>query len=261
MNSSNRGSDPSAEGIRLQKVLAAAGFGSRRRCEQLIDEGRVSVDGKIVTHQGVRVQPRDVVIRVDDQRIAAPSGTVVLVMNKPLGVLTAMFDDRSRPCIGDIVSDSEFGVGSGVHQLFHVGRLDADTEGLLLLTNDGDLSNLLTHPSFGVSKTYVAGVTGVMRPGDVKRLKQGVKIDGQAVVVEQVKLLDTSHIGSLIELTIREGRNRIVRRLMAELGFPVESLIRTRFGSVNLGRLRSGDIRSLSEAEVAGLMDSAERKK
>mgnify|MGYP003417871188 FL=1 len=261
MNSSNRGSNPSAEGTRLQKVLAAAGFGSRRRCEQLIDEGRVSVDGKIVTHQGVRVNPREVVIRVDDQRIAAPADTVVLAMNKPVGFLTAMSDDRGRPCVGDIVYESEFGVGSGVHQLAHVGRLDADTEGVLLFTNDGDLSHLLTHPSFGVSKTYVAGVTGVMRPGDIKRLKQGIKIDDRPVVVESAKILDTSHIGSLVELTIHEGRNRIVRRLLAELGFPVESLIRTRFGSVNLGRLRSGDIRSLSEAEIAGLMDAAEQRK
>ena len=157
--------------------------------------------------------------------------------------------------------ESEFGVGSGVHQLAHVGRLDADTEGVLLFTNDGDLSHLLTHPSFGVSKTYVAGVTGVMRPGDIKRLKQGIKIDDRPVVVESAKILDTSHIGSLVELTIHEGRNRIVRRLLAELGFPVESLIRTRFGSVNLGRLRSGDIRSLSEAEIAGLMDAAEQRK
>jgi len=242
-------------------VLAAAGFGSRRRCEQLIDEGRVSVDGKIVTHQGVRVNPREVVIRVDDQRIAAPADTVVLAMNKPVGFLTAMSDDRGRPCVGDIVHESEFGVGSGVHQLAHVGRLDADTEGVLLFTNDGDLSHLLTHPSFGVSKTYVAGVTGVMRPGDIKRLKQGIKIDDRPVVVESAKILDTSHIGSLVELTIHEGRNRIVRRLLAELGFPVESLIRTRFGSVNLGRLRSGDIRSLSEAEIAGLMDAAEQRK
>lgn len=261
MNSSNQGTNPAAEGVRLQKVLAAAGFGSRRRCEALIDDGRVSVDGKLVKHQGLRVNPKDVVIRVDGERIAAPVGTVVLAMNKPLEYLTAMSDDRGRPCIGTIIDDSEFGVGSGVHQLFHVGRLDADTEGLLLLTNDGDLSHLLTHPSFGVSKTYVAGVTGVLRPGELKRLKQGVKIDGQAVEVEQVKLLDTSHIGSLIEITIHEGRNRIVRRMMAELGFPVESLIRTRFGSIHLGRLRSGGIRSLSEAEVAGLMDSAERTK
>lgn len=261
MNSSNRGSDASAEGVRLQKVLAAAGFGSRRRCEALIDEGRVSVDGKIVTHQGVRVKPSEVVIRVDDERIAAPAGTVVLAMNKPVGVLTAMSDDRGRPCVGDIVFESEFGIGSGVHQLAHVGRLDQDTEGLLLLTNDGDLSHLLTHPSYGVPKTYVAGVNGVMRPGDIKRLKQGVKVDDQKVVVSQAKILDTSHIGSLVELTIHEGRNRIVRRLLSELGFPVKSLIRTKFGSVNLGRLQSGDIRSLSEAEIAALMDSAEKRK
>lgn len=260
MNSSNQQSKPAAEGIRLQKVLAAAGFGSRRKCEALIDEGRVSVDGRVVTHQGVRVHPESVVIRVDGQRIAAPVGTVVLAMNKPLGVLTAMSDDRGRACVGDLVADSEFGVGSGFHQLFHVGRLDADTEGLLLLTNDGTLSNLLTHPSHGVSKTYVAGVSGVMRPGDLKRLKQGVKIDDRAVDVDHVRLLDTSSRGSLVELSIHEGRNRIVRRLLAELGFPVESLIRTKFGSVNLGRLRSGDIRSLSEQEVASLMDSAENR-
>lgn len=258
MSSSNQGSKGEAEGVRLQKVLASAGFGSRRKCEELIDSGRVSVDGRVIKHQGVRVRPESVVIRVDDQRISVPTGTVVLALNKPLGVLTAMSDDRGRPCVGDLIADSEYGIGSGLNQLFHVGRLDADTEGLLILTNDGDLSHLLTHPSFGVSKTYVAGVRGVMKPGDLKRLKQGVKVDDKAVEVSSVKLLDTNSTGSLVELTIHEGRNRIVRRLFAELGYPVESLMRTEFGSVSLRRLRSGGIRSLSEQEVTRLIDAAE---
>ena len=258
MNSANQGSKPEAEGVRLQKVLASAGFGSRRKCEELIASGRVSVDGRIITHQGVRVRPESVVIRVDDQRISVPKGTVVLALNKPVDVLTAMSDDRGRPCVGDLVADSEYGIGSGHNQLFHVGRLDADTEGLLILTNDGDLSHLLTHPSFGVAKTYVAGARGVMKPGDLKRLKQGVKVDDKVVEVSQAKLLDTSRTGSLIELTIHEGRNRIVRRLLAELGYPVESLIRTKFGTVSLGRLKSGGIRALSDQEVTSLMDAAE---
>lgn len=261
MNSLNPMSDPSAEGVRLQKVLAAAGYGSRRRCEELIDAGRVSVDGKQIRHQGVRVDPAKAVIRVDGERIAAPAGTVVLALNKPLDVLTAMSDERGRPCVGDILNDSEYGIGSGFHQLFHIGRLDADTAGLLLFTNDGDLGHLLSHPSHGVAKTYVAGVSGVMRPGDLKRLKQGVPIDGKKVDVDSVKLLDTNASESLVELTIHEGRNRIVRRAFAELGFPVVTLIRTRFGSVQLGRLRAGDIRALSEDEIARLMDSAEEQK
>ena len=147
-----------APGVRLQKVLAAAGLGSRRACEDLIAAGRVEVDGRVVREQGVRVDPQTAVIRVDGQRVPTAAGTVVVAVNKPRGMLSTMSDDRGRLCLGDLVADRP-------ERLFHIGRLDADTEGLILLTNDGDLANRLAHPSYGVAKTYVATVAGPVGRG------------------------------------------------------------------------------------------------
>lgn len=243
-------STPADEGIRLQKVLAAAGFGSRRKCELLISSGRVSVDGRVADELGTRVHPDQVVIRVDDERIAVPTGSTVVALNKPLGVITAMEDDRGRPCVGDLVESDV--------RLFHVGRLDADTDGLLLLTNDGDLGHRLTHPSFGVDKTYVAQVEGVVGPGDLRRIRKGVEIDGRAVGVTSVRLRDTNRGRSIVEIVIHEGRNRIVRRLFDEVGFPVASLTRTRFGPVELGALASGHHRTLTEAQTTALYDAVD---
>jgi len=246
MNSST----PPTDGVRLQKVLAAAGYGSRRKCEELIDEGRVSVNGQQVLNQGMRVDPRSDVVRVDGERVAAPQDSIVLLLNKPTGYITTMTDDQGRPCVGDIVKNQA--------RLFHVGRLDADTSGALLLTNDGDLAHRLTHPSFGVEKRYIAEVRGTVNSGDLKRIKSGIVIDGTAVDVGRVRIRDTNAGKSVVEMVIHEGRNRIVRRLFGELGYPVVALIRTQFGPIELGNLGLGNTRILTPEEVSSLYDASD---
>jgi len=252
VNPSGRPDTPSAlpEGVRLQKVLAAAGFGSRRRCEALISDGRVSVDGRMVMEQGCRVDPATAVVRVDGERISVPTGMQILALNKPRGVLTAMSDDRGRACVGDLVRGSS--------RLFHVGRLDADTDGLLLLTNDGDLAHRLTHPSFGVDKTYVAQVKGVFGPGDIKKLRRGVVLDDRPVAVSSARIRDVNNGRTIVELTIHEGRNHVVRRVLAELGFEVQTLTRTKFGPIELRSLRPGAVRTLSPDETTALYDAVD---
>ena len=242
--------DDPPHGIRLQKVLAAAGVGSRRYCEILIDAGRVSVDGEVVREQGRRVDPASVVVHVDGQRIPTAPDTAVFVLNKPLGVHTTMSDPRGRPCVGDLVADLDV-------RVFHVGRLDADTSGLLLLTNDGDLANRLTHPSHGVTKTYLARVRGPVRPPTLRRLRGGVELDGRTVEVTSVRIVDRQRDEVLLEVVIHEGRKHVVRRLLAEVGHPVQALTRTQFGPVHLGGLRSGGLRRLTTAEVRDLYTAA----
>jgi 23S rRNA pseudouridine2605 synthase len=235
--------------VRLQKVLAAAGLGSRRACENLIAAGRVEVDGAIVDQLGARVVPATAVIRVDGSRIEVRPGLVHLALNKPKGVLSAMSDDRGRPTVGDLVRNRE-------ERLFHVGRLDADTEGLLLLTNDGELANLLMHPSHGVSKTYLADVPGPIDRNLGRRLLAGVDLEDGPAKVDAFRVVQADGGRALIEVVLHEGRNRIVRRLLAEVGHPVGRLVRTAIGSLQLGNLRPGALRSLSQQELSSLYRS-----
>jgi 23S rRNA pseudouridine2605 synthase len=238
--------DPSVDGIRLQKVLAAAGVGSRRTCEQLIAAGRVSVDGRTVTEMGLRVDPQRAVIHVDGNRINVRSDLVYLALNKPRGVLSSMSDSRGRPTVADLVVDQP-------ERLFHVGRLDADSEGLLLLTNDGELAHRLMHPSFGVSKTYLATVPGPV-PRDLgRRLRVGVELDDGPVRVDKFRIVQAEGQRAIVEVVLHEGRKHIVRRLLAEVGHPVQRLVRTAIGPVLLGGQRAGSVRALSPAELAGL--------
>ena len=234
------------DGIRLQKVLAAAGIGSRRACEQLIEQGRVSVNDEVVKGQGRRVDPEVDVIRVDTMRINTARGMVYLAMNKPKGYVTAMSDPEGRPTVGDLVRDR-------VERLFHVGRLDADTEGLLLLTNDGELAHRLSHPSYEVPKTYLAEVIGPVARDVGKRLREGVQLDDGIVRVDSFKLIDSNSNRVLIELVLHEGRKHIVRRALAEVGHPVQRLVRTAVGGVQLGGQKPGKIRNLTREELAGL--------
>jgi 23S rRNA pseudouridine2605 synthase len=234
------------EGIRLQKVLAAAGIGSRRACEVLIEQGRVSVNDEVVKGQGRRVDPEVDVIRVDTMRINTARGMVYLAMNKPKGYVTAMSDPEGRPTVGDLVRDR-------VERLFHVGRLDADTEGLLLLTNDGELAHRLSHPSYEVPKTYLAEVLGPVARDVGKRLREGVELEDGIVRVDSFKLVDSTSNRVLLELVLHEGRKHIVRRALAEVGHPVQRLVRTAVGGVNLGGQKSGKIRNLTREELAGL--------
>lgn len=234
------------EPIRLQKVLSRAGVASRRAAEELIAQGRVSVDGKVVREQGMRVHPQNAVIHVDGERVVIRSGLVYLALNKPVGVHTTMSDDQGRPCVGDLVRKRR-------ERLFHVGRLDADTEGLLLLTNDGDLAHKLMHPSFEVNKTYLAEVSGSVPRGLGKQLRAGVQLEDGPVVVDGFRVVDSLPGRTLVEVVLHEGRNRIVRRLLEEVGHPVRRLVRTAVGDVQLGDVKPGSLRPLTRQEIAVL--------
>ena len=221
------------EGERLQKVLARAGVGSRRVCEDMIDEGRISVNGAVVQVQGMRVHPRTDHIAVDGVRLELRDDRVTYAINKPSGVITAMSDDRNRPTIGDMVGDLAPG-------LVHVGRLDQDTEGLLLVTNDGELAHRLAHPSYEVKKTYLAQVSGSVPRDMFKRLRQGVELEDGPVKVDAFQVVDTHAGQSVVEVVLHEGRKHIVRRLLAHVGLPVSRLTRTAIGPVKLERMRVG---------------------
>ncbi|GAA2101821.1 pseudouridine synthase [Actinomadura alba] len=233
------------EGIRLQKVLAEAGVGSRRHCEQLIADGRVKVDGKVVAWFGSRVDPRTAVIHVDDKRVETRAEMRYYAVNKPRGVVSTMSDPQGRRTLADYVDVPE--------RLFHVGRLDTDTEGLILLTNDGELSHRLTHPSYGVGKTYLAEVPGPI-PRDLgRRLREGVTLEDGFVKADGFRVVETSGKRVLVEVTLHEGRKHIVRRLLQEVGHPVRQLARTEFGPVRLGALKPGTMRALTSREVGEL--------
>nr|WP_035922877.1 pseudouridine synthase [Frankia sp. QA3] len=233
--------------MRLQKVLAAAGVGSRRHSEELIAAGRVSVDGAVVREQGRRVDPETAIIEVDGERIVTRTGLVHLALNKPRGVLSAMSDDRGRPTIADLLT--EFGGGG----LFHVGRLDGDSEGLLLVTNDGELAHRLTHPSFEVPKTYLVEVSGPFRREVPRTLRAGVELDDGPARADSVQIVDQANGRVMLEIVVHEGRKRIVRRMMETVGYPVHRLVRTRLGAVHLGTLRSGRARHLTRGEIGAL--------
>ena len=236
-------------GVRLQKVLSQAGIASRRVAERMIIDGRVEVDGKLVTELGTRVDPDVSVIRVDGARIVLDDSLVYLAINKPRGMHSTMSDDRGRPCIGDMVEHRV----RGNKKLFHVGRLDADTEGLILLTNDGELAHRLMHPSYEVPKTYLATVTGSVPRGFGKKLRAGIELDDGPIAVDDFAVVDAVPGKTLIRVTLHEGRKRIVRRMLAETGFPVQTLVRTDIGAVSLGEQRPGSIRALRRNEIGEL--------
>jgi len=238
------------EGTRLQKLLAESGVASRRRSEELIRAGRVEVDGEVVTRLGTRVDPAAAVIRVDGARVPPRSERVYLVLNKPVGVVATMRDPEGRRCLADLL-------GERTDRLFHIGRLDTDTGGLLLLTNDGDFAQRVAHPSFAVSKTYVAEVSGVVSARVGRMLLAGVELDDGPVVADGFRVLTTTADKSIVELVLHEGRNRIVRRLLAHVGHPVQRLTRTAIGPVGLGRLPAGAVRELSREELGELLDVA----
>src|SRR5690349_543764 len=236
------------EGERLQKVLARAGVGSRRVVENMVDEGRIAVNGHTVTVQGMRVDPHRDRIAVDGVRIEVRDDRVTYALNKPAGVITAMSDDRARPTVGDIVGDLAPG-------LVHVGRLDQDTEGLLLVTNDGELAHRLAHPSYEVPKTYLAQVSGSVPRDMAKRLRSGIELEDGPVKVDAFRVVDTHAGQSVVEVVLHEGRKRIVRRLLDHVGLPVSRLTRTAVGPVSLQRMRQGSIRRLTRQEVGALKE------
>jgi 23S rRNA pseudouridine2605 synthase len=230
---------------RLQKILAAAGIGSRRACEELIAAGRVTVNGRRAT-LGDKVDGETAEIHVDGERVITNTKLVYIAMNKPRGVVSTMADERGRDAIADYL-------GRVDQRVFHVGRLDADSEGLLLLTNDGTLAHRLMHPSYGVTKTYLAEVGGPVPRAVGRQLLKGVELEDGPAKVDAFKLVDAVQRTALVEIVIHEGRKHIVRRLFEEVGHPVNRLIRTAIGPIRLGDLKPGRTRRLANAEVAAL--------
>ncbi len=233
------------EGDRLQKVLATVGLGSRRACEELIAEGRVTVDGE-VAELGRRVDPETARIEVDGVPLSVRPGLVYYLLNKPKGVVTTASDPQGRPTVVGLLPSEP--------RVFPVGRLDADTEGLLLLTNDGDLAHRLTHPSFGVEKEYLAEVAGTPTRGELRRLREGLDLDDGPTAPARVALVDPR----AVRIAIHEGRKRQVRRMCAAVGHPVVRLVRTRIGPLTDRRLAPGHWRLLTVAEVRSLEEAAQ---
>lgn len=254
--------DPYVEdGERLQKVLAHAGVASRRACEGLIAAGRVAVDGVVVTEPGVRVDPLTQEIRVDGSRVLTNPDVVTVLLNKPAGVVTTMEDPEGRPTVAELgqrwVDEHVEELGgperaAGV-RLVHVGRLDTETEGLLLLSNDGELAHRLMHPSYEISKTYVAIVAGEVEHWVPRKLRRGIELEDGEIHADRVTVKDSGPGGSIVEISLHSGRNRIVRRMLAAVDHPVKRLARTRLGPLSIGGLRPGEMRALTGDEVAAL--------
>ncbi|MBA3311228.1 MAG: rRNA pseudouridine synthase [Nocardioidaceae bacterium] len=245
------GSLPTAgpQAVRLQKVLAQSGVASRRKCETLMAAGRVEVDGAVVTQLGSRVDPETAVIRVDGKRLPVAQRHVYLVANKPRGMVSTMADEAGRPDLRELLGDRP-------ERLFHVGRLDTDTDGLVVLTNDGEFAHRLAHPSYELQKTYVAQVAGVVKPRVRRSLLEGVVLEDGPVGVDAFRVVGSHGGRSMVELVIHEGRNHIVRRLLAEVGHPVLRLSRTAIGPIGLGHLASGSVRDLTADELGTLLDA-----
>jgi pseudouridine synthase len=229
------------EGIRLQKVLAAAGVASRRVCEEMIVAGSVKVNGKVVTELGTRIDPERDKVVVKGTPIQLDVTKVYLMLNKPYGVVSSMQDEHGRPDLSQYALDYD--------RVFNVGRLDAETTGLLLLTNDGDLAHKLLHPSFEVTKTYQAKVHGQITQPILNKLIAGVELEDGPARADKV------------EIELHSGKNRIVRRMFESVGFPVVALVRRQFGPLHLGHLNLGHIRQLSKIEVGVLLKAADKKR
>jgi 23S rRNA pseudouridine2605 synthase len=242
---------PAVPPTRLQKVLAAAGIGSRRACEEMIADGRVTVDGE-VAELGDKVDPTTTVIHVDGERVVTDPRMAYLAFNKPKGVVSTMDDEQGRAALADYLANVEA-------RVFHVGRLDVDSEGLLLLTNDGDLAHRLTHPAYGVAKTYLCQVPGPVPRAVGRRLLAGVTLEDGPARADAFRIVDSYRRTALVELVVHEGRKHIVRRMLAEVGHPVARLIRTAVGPVKLGNLKPGKLRPLTRREIAGLFGQAEQ--
>ena len=234
------------EGVRLQKVMASAGVASRRKAEELIRSGRVKVDGIVVKEMGTRIDPDEAVVHVDGNRVVLRADQVYLALNKMPGMLSTMSDELGRPNIGQLLEDR-------TERLFHVGRLDMDSEGLLLLTNDGDLAHRLTHPSYGVPKTYMAEIPGPV-PRDLgRKLRAGIELEDGPAKVDSFEVVDVHNGRAVVEVVLHEGRKHIVRRLLDAVDHPVSRLVRTQIGEVQLGHQRPGTIRKLNPVEIAQL--------
>ena len=245
-------SEESAEGVRLQKALANAGVASRRVVEDMIVAGRIRVNGTVVSELGSRIHPDRDLVDVDGTAVQLDQSRRYVMLNKPTGVVSSMRDERGRADLRQFTREWP-------ERLYNVGRLDAETSGLLVLTNDGELAHVLAHPSFGVTKVYVAKVDGRVTPQTIGRLTRGVELDDGPIAADKARLLDVSGGTSLVELTLHSGRNRIVRRMMAAVGHPVVELVRRQFGPLHLGTLPAGRARELTKVERGALLTLARR--
>ena len=244
----------SAEGVRLQKALANAGVASRRASENLIVAGRVRVNGTVVSELGSRIDPDNDIVDVDGQVVQLDTAKRYVVLNKPRGVVSTMKDENGRPDLTEFTDQWN-------ERIYNVGRLDTDTSGLLVLTNDGELANVLAHPRFGVTQVYIAKVSGEVTGQPVARLTRGIELDDGPITADKARVLDSSRGSSLVELTLHSGRNRIVRRMMAEVGHPVTELVRRQFGPLHLGTLGIGRTRELDKVERGALLTLAREAK
>ncbi|MEY3663049.1 MAG: hypothetical protein RI919_565 [Actinomycetota bacterium] len=240
------------EEVRLQKALAAAGVASRRACEELIVKGQVKVNGKLVTELGSRVNPSVDKVTVRGVPVQFDTTRVYLLLNKPAGIISTMADEEGRPDLSSFVTDYD--------RVFNIGRLDAETTGLLLLTNDGELANQLSHPSFGVEKTYIARVVGEVTPMTIHKLMSGFELEDGFIKADRARVIDISKGHSLVEIVLHSGRNRIVRRMLENVGHPVVGLVRKQFGPIHLGTLKQGHIRQLNKMEIGALLKAATGK-
>ncbi|HWU30949.1 MAG TPA: pseudouridine synthase [Microbacterium sp.] len=236
-----------AEGVRLQKALANAGVASRRVIEQYIVEGRIRVNGRTVSELGTRIDPETDLIDVDGTAVQLDVSKRYVMLNKPTGIYSTMRDEKGRPDLRRFTKEWE-------ERLYNVGRLDAETSGLLILTNDGELAHVLAHPSFGVTKVYIAKVAGTVTAQTIAKLTRGFDLEDGPIKADKARLLDASRGSSLVELTLHSGRNRIVRRMMAAVGHPVEELVRRQFGPLHLGTLPVGKARELTKIERGALL-------
>ena len=240
------------EEVRLQKALASAGVASRRACEELIVKGQVKVNGKLVTELGSRVNPAVDKVTVRGVPVQFDTPRVYLLLNKPAGIISTMADEEGRPDLSSFVTDYD--------RVFNIGRLDAETTGLLLLTNDGELANQLSHPSFGVEKTYIARVVGEVTPMTIHKLMSGFELEDGFIKADRARVIDISKGHSLVEIVLHSGRNRIVRRMLENVGHPVVGLVRKQFGPIHLGTLKQGHIRQLNKMEIGALLKAATGK-
>ncbi|MCK9295039.1 MAG: rRNA pseudouridine synthase [Desulfobulbaceae bacterium] len=234
---------------RLQKILARSGAGSRRTAEQYISEGRVSINGKVVTDMGIKVDPADHEICLNGKPIHCSEEKIYILLNKPTGYVTTLSDPQGRPIVTSLLA------GAGISQrVFPVGRLDLDTEGALLLTNDGELAQHILHPSFEITKTYAAKVTGRPSVDAIGRLAQGIELEGRRTSPAKLKVIRETARFTVIEITIHEGRKRQVRKMFAAIGHPVLELKRIAYGRLKLGSLPSGKFKIIGKKDIEKIL-------
>ncbi len=234
----------SKEGIRLQKYMALCGVASRRASEELIKNGQVHVNGKVVLEMGTVIDPDKDRVSVDGKTVKPEKRKVYIMLNKPVGIVTSLKDEKGRTVVTDLIEGVD-------ERIYPVGRLDSDTSGLLLLTNDGELAFKLTHPSKRIFKKYIAIVEGLPNKGELERLRNGIKIDGRVTSKAKVKVLKNFGEDSILEIEIFEGRNRQVKKMCEAVNHPVKKLKRVAFGELQLGGLESGNWRYLNDEELA----------